>query len=1212
MNNVARHKRGIPMPDAVGRAALQSRLEQVALRQGDQWPFCPCRYLGRFCPPSADAAGDEAPEEEPAATAPEAASAEAFEPDPRKWPEAASGERPRSKRETTWASHEAVWCEWEHVRDARGNPLRASVSARDLLHHGRSVPRCPLRQGHLPRGLTFSPEFMDAVADRVHPGTRFVGIVPEGDKVAFAPKELPRGGVDIADAPVYWVFPSGHVECWSVERLAGATADELAAEEGLPEYEAVAAGRDFLYLGHAKVDAMAALQKEPGTLAERRWEQVSFQLPESALAGCWWLTNPFHRAAAHDGAEERNPEKETPVFVYRSLAILVAELHQQRVATVAKMSEELRARRERNLELAGQLSHTRLWRHHGPRRWVEGFLAAATGRGALSAAEPSAAELKELTRQWSTCVPETAGLDATAEWTATAEALADLRSTHWEDIRRERFAATPKGLFEEMRRGVVSWAEHGRACAARRDRRLLERRERRAATRPADSEAANADSDGEAEPHGERPEDAEEDADREAQTFRQGWRSAPADEPRPDDFVPKRRNLPRDHDLATDHAEELLLDAVRALLDLHYEARLREAHEHTELERLRKRAMERARGGKDEEEEEEEGDAEQIRRKNRQARSRVFAKASAALTEQRYESFVLPPEVKTLLQKPKDERSWRNAEALRDVVRRRAELEDALVLESPEDVRRLAEALAAGGAASRDVVGGRREVLVAGVSLQPGTCVSVPGASEGGGPVAPGAAARRRRGSQAAGPNVEQQVRQLQPGPAAQVRVRRRPREGEDARAVAIGELADLIWDPRPLRQAAKDWRSGRDEEEPLLVAETVDGLLTQLGLLLWHEQVERWTQQNRAWTQPDEINEATRWYLLGQRAGDKPLFDGMCSRCGDLLFGPMNQSYLAGNKKNGPPRDAEGQPWSLPPAGQCQQQPPFLLRYSPKFLAQMAPAVFDWTEETNRLALRAEHQARPPWRIRSGTRAKAALENGWLYCKPCHDSLFDEEHKPPVPLRDRASAERMRPDPKQQAREEEAAAAAAAEADQAPGQPAPADGSTPAAAAEAEARAPATGTTAEDYRADWEAKLRRFARAPGGRFGFDNLVPVPRPELWQDAPHSPVEALSSPQAQGRLSVCQLISSMEESRMNVGVATYASATGELNFRRRSGVALWGLRERFSRSGCPRGHTAAPRGQHRTALELGEGGAPGRRGRRGGRKGNHGVTRVQMG
>ena len=47
--------------------------------------------------------------------------------------------------------------------------------------------------------------------------------------------------------------------------------------------------------------------------------------------------------------------------------------------------------------------------------------------------------------------------------------------------------------------------------------------------------------------------------------------------------------------------------------------------------------------------------------------------------------------------------------------------------------------------------------------------------------------------------------------------------------SVSVGDLADLIWDPRPLREAAKEWRSGRDEEEPLMVAETMDGLLTQL-----------------------------------------------------------------------------------------------------------------------------------------------------------------------------------------------------------------------------------------------------------------------------------------------------------------------------------------------------------------------------------------------
>ena len=92
----------------------------------------------------------------------------------------------------------------------------------------------------------------------------------------------------------------------------------------------------------------------------------------------------------------------------------------------------------------------------------------------------------------------------------------------------------------------------------------------------------------------EREDGAERGADRQARSFREGWSSAPASQPDPDGFVPKRRNLPRDQDLATDHAEELLLDTVRTLLDLHYEARLRDA----ELERLRADLGRIQKGGK--------------------------------------------------------------------------------------------------------------------------------------------------------------------------------------------------------------------------------------------------------------------------------------------------------------------------------------------------------------------------------------------------------------------------------------------------------------------------------------------------------------------------------------------------------------------------------------------------------------------------------------
>ena len=164
--------------------------------------------------------------------------------------------------------------------------------------------------------------------------------------------------------------------------------------------------------------------------------------------------------------------------------------------------------------------------------------------------------------------------------------------------------------------------------------------------------------------------------------------------------------------------------------------------------------------------------------------------------------------MKKLYQKKTDELSWKNTDALRGIVRRRAELAETLVLESAEDVRRLADALAAGGAPGGDVVGGARETLVAGVPLRKGTRVEVPPTTPLGDPAnTTGAARQRKRGraGQAAGPTTEELVRRIRPGPQGVMEERRGPRGGADAEAVAIGNLADLIWDPRPIAAAAKE-----------------------------------------------------------------------------------------------------------------------------------------------------------------------------------------------------------------------------------------------------------------------------------------------------------------------------------------------------------------------------------------------------------------------
>ena len=95
--------------------------------------------------------------------------------------------------------------------------------------------------------------------------------------------------------------------------------------------------------------------------------------------------------------------------------------------------------------------------------------------------------------------------------------------------------------------------------------------------------------------------------------------------------------------------------------------------------------------------------------------------------------------------------------------------------------------------------------------------------------------------------------------------------------------------------------------DEDLRVHEAVDALLTQLGMLLFHEQVERWNQTGLAWTTPEKITGAIRWYIHGQRVGSRPIFDGMCSYCGCFLHGNQHQHSTLSNKHTGPPVDREG-----------------------------------------------------------------------------------------------------------------------------------------------------------------------------------------------------------------------------------------------------------------------------------------------------------------
>ena len=116
-------------------------------------------------------------------------------------------------------SHSLVWYEWLHV--ARGKdklPHRVAIRASNILHHSRDVPHHPLHHS-CPRELHFSLEYMQAfVAWKTKDSdSEYVGLSFEGDRPAFQ-YELPDGGMDIQEHPVYWHLPSG-LQCESLMDL---------------------------------------------------------------------------------------------------------------------------------------------------------------------------------------------------------------------------------------------------------------------------------------------------------------------------------------------------------------------------------------------------------------------------------------------------------------------------------------------------------------------------------------------------------------------------------------------------------------------------------------------------------------------------------------------------------------------------------------------------------------------------------------------------------------------------------------------------------------------------------------------------------------------------------------------------------------------------------------------------------------------------------
>ena len=148
--------------------------------------------------------------------------------------------------------------------------------------------------------------------------------------------------------------------------------------------------------------------------------------------------------------------------------------------------------------------------------------------------------------------------------------------------------------------------------------------------------------------------------------------------------------------------------------------------------------------------------------------------------------------------------------------------------------------------------------------------------------------------------------------------------------------------------------------------------MLLDLGIALWNDQVWHWQYTEKAWTSEEKIIGCIGWYLKGQHVGETPIFDGICSRCGDLLFGNLREGGSC--KVSGAPCDITDEETT------DTAQPPFLLRLSPSAFAEKLRDVFAWDAETNNLSLKAHHHDQPPWKSRMPPRQKSKKET-WLYC---------------------------------------------------------------------------------------------------------------------------------------------------------------------------------------------------------------------------------------
>ena len=226
-------------------------------------------------------------------------------------------------------------------------------------------------------------------------------------------------------------------------------------------------------------------------------------------------------------------------------------------------------------------------------------------------------------------------------------------------------------------------------------------------------------------------------------------------------FVRPGQPFPRDHVVALRAAEEVMLDRVRVLLDLHYESVARVSWE--------------ASSGAI--------DAETAKPRTLQTH-RVFARVLEAHAQQRYDIFVLPKTVTAILRGCRNELRWDKVEVLRCAVLDSFELPTELTVVTQSDLDTLHTTL---GSSLHGVL--PRDLHIAGRLLPRGTSVA---------PVI------EENASASAGT-----------APCVPSTIVARLRSQCSRTALSMGRFGNAIVDlSAPLRNAVAPWYANTDEEK--------------------------------------------------------------------------------------------------------------------------------------------------------------------------------------------------------------------------------------------------------------------------------------------------------------------------------------------------------------------------------------------------------------